>query len=97
MNITRKQRLLEQLNLQIQHFKDLQATTEVKTWAVDEAAFEQCRESVAQVLKKIYKGNAAKKVSALNDAIDNQGGIIHVVRPTAVATREITVLLSSQR
>jgi hypothetical protein len=80
MNITRKQSMLEQLNLQIQHLKDLQAKTATKTWAADEATFEQCLESATEVIKKIYKGNATKKVDALNDAIDNQGGVVYIVR-----------------
>ena len=81
MNITRKQRLLTQLSLQIQHLKELQTKTTAKTWETDEVTFERCREAVAGVIKKIYKGNAIKKVSVLDEVIDNRSGVVYTIRP----------------
>lgn len=81
MKLTRKQRLLEQLDQEANQLQLLKSKTTVASWSTDEVAFEKSRESVTGIIEKIYKGNASKKVKAFDDAIDNQSAVVYSLLP----------------
>ena len=39
--------------------------------------FDQYRDSIVKLLRKVYKGNASKKAKKFNDEIDSGGAVVH--------------------
>ena len=81
MKFREKAGLLKELSKLLTDLEVLYAQTTPRRWGADEVGFANYREVASNLISRIYKGNASRKIDKLDEDIEAGGAVVYTVRP----------------